>query len=104
VTWGVARPGATSASLVTGEIDVRTAPDLRARLHHAVDGCPGTVVTLDLSGLEFMDSTGLGVLIDAQKRARRRDGDVVLIAVPARIAKLFIITGLHKVFDMTESG
>ena len=89
---------------MAGEIDARTAPDLRAQLHHVIDAHPGEVVTVDLSGLEFMDSTGLGVLIGAQKRARQQAGDIALLAVPPPIVRLLHMTGLDKVFDVTEPG
>jgi len=55
---------------------------------------------LDLSGLEFLDSMGLGVLVGALKRARSHDGQLVLAAVPERIAQLLQLVGLDEVFTV----
>ena len=55
----------------TGEIDATNAPELRSRVYAAVDENPGAVVTVDLSGVEFLDSTGLGVLVGARPAIAR---------------------------------
>ena len=60
---------------VTGDIDIATYAHLRAELIKAVDEGPGTVV-VDMSGVEWIDSTGLGTLVGALKRARDKHGTV----------------------------
>jgi anti-sigma B factor antagonist len=87
-----------------GEIDTSTAPELRTRLYEAIDANPGSTITIDMGGLEFMDSTGLGVLVAGLKHARTKDGDVVLANTPPQIWKLFTITGLDKVFTNQAPG
>lgn len=87
---------------VQGEIDVYTAPRFRERLIELVN--EGHVqVVVDLSGVEFLDSTGLGVLVGGLKRLRSHDGDLVIACDEARIVKVFEITGLTKVFSIHES-
>ena len=82
---------------VGGEIDVYTAPKLREQLVELVnDGNFHLVV--DMEGVDFLDSTGLGVLVGALKRVRSNDGDLYLVCTQPRIRKVFEVTGLTKVF------
>ncbi len=93
------REGGRTVVTVTGEIDVYTAPDLRERLNGLVaEGRYDLVV--DLSDLDFLDSTGLGVLVSALKRVRSHDGALRLVCHEDKILKVFRITGLTKVFPI----
>jgi len=84
---------------VGGEIDVYTAPQLRSALNDAVaDGARHLVV--DMTGTEFLDSTGLGVLVGGLKRVRTMNGDLELVCSSEKILKVFRITGLTKVFTI----
>ena len=53
---------------------------------------------IDLEDVDFIDSTGLGVLVGALRRARAANGDVRLVCTNPRILKVFEATGLHEVF------
>ena len=80
---------------VFGEVDVATAPELKERLTGLVND--GRVkLVLDLSGVDFLDSTGLGMIVSALKRARTHDGDLRIVCTESRITRLFEITGLDK--------
>lgn len=82
-----------------GEIDVYTAPKLKEQLVSLIeDGCANIVV--DLEGVSFIDSSGLGVLVSALRRARERDGAVRIVCTRENILKVFRITGLDKVFPV----
>ena len=87
---------------VGGEIDVATAPRLREQLIALVNDGHHRIV-VDLGAVDFLDSTGLGVLVGALKRVRTHDGDLGLVCAEPRIMKVFEITGLTKVFAMYES-
>jgi anti-sigma B factor antagonist len=87
---------------VGGEIDVYTAPQLRERLISLVDGGDRRVV-VDLGRVEFLDSTGLGVLVGALKRLRGVDGELSLVCPQERLLKIFRITGLDRVFTLYDS-
>ncbi|MBA3283403.1 MAG: STAS domain-containing protein [Acidimicrobiia bacterium] len=87
---------------VGGEIDVATAPRLREQLLKLVNDQRYSIV-VDLEAVDFIDSTGLGVLIGARKRVRLHDGDVKLICTEPRIVKVFEITGLDQVFQIHPS-
>src|SRR3989442_15394295 len=91
---------------VAGEVDVFTAPQLREALVGAIeDGCRDVVV--DLQGVDFLDSTGLGVLVAGLKRVRQYGGHLLLGCTREPILKILDITGLVqvlKVYDSLEGG
>ena len=87
---------------VEGEIDVYTAPRLRELLIELVtDGHHRLVVNMEK--VEFLDSTGLGVLVGGLKRVRAHDGSLDLVCTQERILKIFRITGLTKVFEISST-
>ncbi|MET7291442.1 anti-sigma factor antagonist [Streptomyces griseoloalbus] len=91
---------------VGGEIDVYTAPKLREQLREQLvelvnDGSFHLVV--DMEGVDFLDSTGLGVLVGGLKRVRAHEGSLRLVCNQERILKIFRITGLTKVFPIHTS-
>jgi anti-sigma B factor antagonist len=87
---------------VRGEIDLFTAPELKAKLGEAIEG-GATRVVVDLSETSFLDSTALGVLIGAVKRVRSRDGALVIVNTDPNIAKTFEITGLDQIFTISDT-
>jgi anti-sigma B factor antagonist len=85
-----------------GEVDVYTSPRLKQEMVDLLNrGLVNLVV--DLNGVEYLDSTGLGVLIGGLKRAREREGDLRLICDNMRILRIFEITGLTKIFDIDRT-
>jgi anti-sigma B factor antagonist len=82
---------------VKGEVDVYTAPRLREKLVELVSQGKHQII-VDLEGVDFLDSTGLGVLVGGLKRLRSHDGELTLVCTHQRILKVFEITGLTKVF------
>lgn len=94
--------GDTTVLDVAGEVDVYTAPKLREKLVELVsDGHYNLVV--DMTKVEFLDSTGLGVLVGGLKRVRSHNGSLELVCSQERILKIFRITGLTKVFPIHDS-
>ncbi|MGH8775902.1 MAG: STAS domain-containing protein [Jiangellaceae bacterium] len=87
---------------VAGEIDVYTAPKLREQIAELVDSGRHDIV-VDMQRVEFLDSTGLGVLVGGLKRIRQHDGSMHLVCTQERILKIFRITGLTKVFPIHGS-
>lgn len=87
---------------VRGEVDVYTAPKLKAAVVETMEGgCVRLVV--DLSEVGFMDSSGLGVLVSALKRTKDAGGALRLVCGDERVLKIFRITGLSKVFAIDAS-
>lgn len=88
--------GICSMSL-TGEVDVYTAPRLKEALVTQIEsGCARIIV--DLEGVGFIDSSGLGVLVGGLRRAKEREGTIRLVCTRDNVLKVFRITGLDKVF------
>jgi anti-sigma B factor antagonist len=94
--------GDSTVVLVGGEIDVYTAPKLREQIIDLVSGGSYRLV-VDMEGVEFLDSTGLGVLVGGLKRVRAHEGSLKLVCTQERILKIFRITGLTKVFPIFDS-
>jgi anti-sigma B factor antagonist len=88
-----------SVVAVRGEIDLFTAPELKATLTDAIEEGK-TRIVVDLSETTFLDSTALGVLIGAIKRLRSRDGRMTIVNTDQNIAKTFEITGLDQIFTI----
>jgi anti-sigma B factor antagonist len=85
-----------------GEIDAMTAPKLGSRLFGLADeGKRGVVV--DLSEVTFMDSTGIGVLLNALRHFTTRNQKMVLVCPTARVLRPFEVTGLVGHLTIFES-
>jgi anti-sigma B factor antagonist len=89
------------ALAISGEMDVYVSPDLRQEVTGIIDS--GRHLIIDLGAIDYLDSTGMGVLVGALKRAQSHDLMFILICNNSRIIKLFEITGLLKVFVFAES-
>ena len=94
--------GDCTVVVVGGEIDVYTAPTRREQLIDLVSSGQYDLV-VDMEGVEFLDSTGLGVLVGGLKRVRAHEGSLRLVCTQERILKIFRITGLTKVFPIHTS-
>ena len=87
---------------VGGEIDISTAPRLRELLIDMVSKNNYQLI-VNMDKVEFLDSTGLGVLVGGLKRVRAHDGSLDLVCTQERILKIFKITGLTSVFGIYQS-
>lgn len=92
---------------VSGEVDLHTAPRLRAALDEAVNAAeraPQTPsppsVLVDVARVSFMDSTGLGELMAAHKALGGHGGRLVLVVSTERVARLLSLTGLTDVLEV----
>jgi anti-sigma B factor antagonist len=102
----VQRPDPSTALVqVRGEIDVATTPRLRSMLHGLADEEGVHTMVIDLDGVEFIDSSGLGVLIGCSRRLRARgEGrELKLVCSRVNLLRVFEITGLDGVFPMHSS-
>jgi anti-sigma B factor antagonist len=98
----ISTQGDTSIVTLVGEIDVYTAPRLRQALIDLVSQ-GATDIVVDMDRVDFLDSTGLGVLVGGLKRVKSAEGDLRLVVTQDRIMKIFDITGLSKVFPIRGS-
>ncbi len=86
-------------SLQDDRLDAATAQPLKERLHqHALDGC--TKLVLNLEQVQFMDSSGLTVIISTLKALSERGGQLVVAGVGNNLTSLFQLTRLDKVFQV----
>jgi anti-sigma B factor antagonist len=85
-----------------GEVDLATSPRLRSALVDAAGPGPCDLV-IDLSSVELIDSTGLGVLVGALRRARQTRSRLVLAGVGGQVEDVFALTGLDAIFDRAPS-
>jgi len=83
---------------IVGEIDLDTAPRLRRVLERAAPD-PGGDLLVDLSGVTFMDCSGLAPLLEAKNRLKSR---LTLTGVPQRVLELLRLTGLQAVFGVID--
>lgn len=94
--------GETLVFKLRGSLDLATAPTVRAALTDSTEKGNHDLI-VDLTALEFLDSTGLGVLIGAHRRTAERGGSFRLIIGDGPIARLLNITGLISVFEVYHS-
>jgi anti-sigma B factor antagonist len=84
---------------INGEVDVYTSPQLKQEIVHLAEAGVKHLI-INLSQVEYLDSTGLGVLIGGLKRLRESEGKLTLVGPGMRILRIFEITGLDKIFDI----
>lgn len=87
---------------VAGDVDAVSAASLRDGIESHVVAGRNTLV-LDLDGVSFMDSTGLGALVAGLRLTKVHQGSMLLCRVPARVHRVMLITGLDEIFDPYSS-
>lgn len=87
---------------IAGEIDLGSAPQLRTALAPILDGATPRLV-LDLSGVNFMDSTGIGVMVNALNRVSEKNGACAFCGLQARVKRILQIAGLTKKLPLYET-
>jgi anti-sigma B factor antagonist len=89
----------THVMTVRGEIHLSTAPRFSQCLQEAIDA-GNTRLVLDLSGVEFIDSTGLSALLNGLRRVIQAHGRMAIVCANPTVLRLFQITSLHETFDI----
>jgi anti-sigma B factor antagonist len=82
-----------------GELDVSTADKLKEHLHSLADK-EIIDMKINLTNLEYIDSTGLGVMIGILKKLKISDKEIYIINPKSNVKKIFTITGLDKIFKV----
>ncbi|MCZ8380070.1 STAS domain-containing protein [Mycobacterium sp. CPCC 205372] len=100
-------PTRTTASDATvirpeGRLNMVAAPGLRRQLHELVEAGSSRLV-VDLSGTEFIDSSGLGALISGLKAARQAGGDLRIAAPTRQVVTVLELTNLNRVLRVHDS-
>ena len=89
---------------LTGDLDVSTAPSVEKRLIELEDGRNPERVIIDLRGLQFIDSTGLSLLINADRRGRRAGRHVTVVSGSGAPRRILETTGLKGRLDIVEDA
>jgi len=85
-----------------GELDLSCADKVERELQR-VEATGPSVVVLDLSGLAFLDSTGLRLIVNADQRARESGRRLAIVKGPVAVHRVFSITKLDERLDMVDS-
>lgn len=80
-----------------GDVDIASSSQLKEELNQMLNEIERSI-TLDCEELQYIDSTGLGVLIGVLKRVKGKSNDIMIINMHSNISKLLKITGLDKIF------
>ena len=91
----VANKGEAAIIAVSGELDLASSPALEEELERA-SASDSSLVIVDLRGLEFMDSTGLSVLVRAHQRATENSQRFGLVNGSQQVQRLLSLTGVAE--------
>lgn len=86
---------------LAGEMDLRTAPELRAALAERMER--GDCVAVDLTALTFMDSSGIAALVAAQAASARTGARLLLVGLPPQSSHVMELAGVLTSFQTVES-
>ena len=93
------REGEATILVVSGELDLRTSPELEERLNGAFGA---ELVILDLRMIEFMDSTGLRVLLAAHQRAKETGRRFALVRGADQVERVLTLTGVRDLLTIVD--
>jgi anti-sigma B factor antagonist len=102
LTVSVQQRGAHDVITARGEIDIASAPRLRAVLTDLLDHGRDRLV-VDLDRVDFIDSTGLGLLLEAHRRTQEGSGSLGLVCHTSLCTRLFQVSGLDRVLPFHDS-
>jgi anti-sigma B factor antagonist len=88
---------------IGGEIDAYTAPKLREELLSLAEG-GNKLIIVNLKEVTYLDSTGLGVFVGLFKELKKNNGELKLIDLSNRLKRLFEITGLSHIMNVSENS
>ena len=90
--------------IATGEIDLYTAPRLQSELAEVIaNAAPASKIVVDMSGVEFCDSTGMNILLSCLRQVRERGGELELAAPRPAVMKILQVTALDSVFTIVPA-
>lgn len=97
MTVSVRTTGSSAVVAVSGEVGAGTAPTLRARIEALVERDAPQHVVLDLGGVDFIDSSGLGTVVRAHKQLRKAGGTLALVVTSQSVLRVLQMSGLDRV-------
>ncbi len=85
----------------TGDIDLQSSPEVRKVLLACVE--EGSAVLVDLSGVEYIDSSGVASMVESFQNARKKSQDYILVSVSEAAMRVLQLARLDKVFDICDT-
>ena len=101
LTMRSGREGDVHTIALFGELDLATADEVERELRR-VEGSDARSIVLDLSGLTFMDSTGVRLLVNANTRARTDDCRLTLVRGPAAVQRVMELSGVDELLPFAD--
>ncbi|SUY47455.1 anti-sigma F factor antagonist [Clostridium putrefaciens] len=83
--------------LLTGELDHHSAEEVRAKIDDRLDRDKIKKLVMNFSGVTFMDSSGIGVVIGRYKKLLGKNGEICVVEVKDRVKKVFELSGMFKI-------
>ena len=96
------KQGSATVVAARGELDLRTSPELEARLIAAFDA-GAKLVILDLRQIEFMDSTGLRAILGAHQRAHDTGCRFALVRGADQVERVLTLTGVRELLTVVDA-
>lgn len=96
--------GASLVARVSGDLDLAVADDLRTALDCAMGDSGTRYLVLDLSGVGFIDSSGLGVILGRYRRLLQEGGKVVLVGLAPTVKRVLELSGLLRIMREYSSA
>jgi len=88
---------------VEGDVDISNVKELKSHLEEKIIEYQPDII-LNCEGLSYIDSTGLGVLVSALKKAQSHDKSISIVQLKPYLYKIFELTGLDKIFEIEVAG
>lgn len=85
---------------ISGDIDHHSAAHLKERISKEYERATTRDLELNFSGVTFMDSSGIGMVIGRFKDAEKRGGNVFATGLSTELDRLFMLSGLHKIIQV----
>ena len=98
----VRNEGRAAIIAVSGELDLASSPSLEAELDR-VSGTQSELLVLDLRRLEFMDSTGLSVIVKSHQRLADEGRSLYLVRGPQQVQRLLDLTGVAERIQLADT-
>lgn len=93
--------GQVSVVAVNGDVDLSSSRSLQSELREVISGGPSRLI-VDLSGVPYMDSSGVATLVEAMQLSRKKGTRLVLCAMSEKVQSIFEIARLDKVFTIAS--
>ena len=94
--------GSTEIIAVRGDVDMDSSPRLRDQIQSSLRGC--TTLRVDLQGVEYLDSSGIAVLIQGLKWAQKADVPYVLVEPSSQVRQVIDLAQLNQLFTIEPPG